>query len=85
MLSLVNIVSPYMHYTMLYKVKSGLNIPRDRHEIEVLDVKYNTTTAYSSISEAAKTLNIPKSAIVNYFSLRLAFDCAAAQSKARRR
>lgn len=67
LVSLVNIVSPYMHYTMLYKVKSVLNIPRDRHKIEVLDVKYNTITAYSSMSEAAKILNIPKSAIVNYF------------------
>jgi hypothetical protein len=68
MASLFNIVSPYMHYTMLYKVKSWLNTPRDRNEIEVLDVKYNITTAYSSMSEAAKILNIPKSAIVNYFS-----------------
>ena len=65
---LVKIVSPYMHYTMLYKVKSWLNTQRDRNEIEVFDIKYNITTAYSSMSEAAKTLNIPKSAIVNYFS-----------------
>ena len=48
----------------------GASILReDRHEIEILYVKYNTTTAYSSMSEAAKTLNIPKSAIVNYFSI----------------
>jgi hypothetical protein len=31
-------------------------------------VENNTTTIYCSISEAAKNLNIPKSAIVNYFS-----------------
>jgi len=31
MASLVKIVSPYMHYTMLYKVKSWLNTPRNRN------------------------------------------------------
>ena len=68
MASLVNIVSPYMHSTMLYKVKSWFNTPRDRNEIEVLDVKYNLTITYSSMHEAARILNIPASAIVNYFS-----------------
>ena len=68
MASLVNIVSPYMHSTMLYKVKSWFNTPRDRNEIEVLDVKNNITTTYSSMHEAARILNIPASAIVNYFS-----------------
>ena len=68
MSSLVNIVSPYMHNSMLYKVKSWLNTPRYRNEIEVFDAKDNITTAYSSINEAAKILNIPRSAIVNYFS-----------------
>lgn len=65
---LVKIVSPYMHYSMLYKLSSWLNKPRDRNEIEVFDVENNTATIYCSISEAAKKLNIPKSAIVNYFS-----------------
>ena len=68
MASLVKVVSPYMHHSMLYKVKSWLNAQRNSHEIEVFDVKYNITTAYNSIGEGAKTLNIPKSAIVNYFS-----------------
>ena len=31
---LVKIVSPYMHYSMLYKLSSSLNKPRDRNEIE---------------------------------------------------
>ena len=65
---LVKIVSPYMHYSMLYKLSSSLNKPRDRNEIEVFDVENNTATIYCSISEAAKKLNIPKSAIVNYYS-----------------
>ncbi len=68
MASLVNIVSPYKHYTMLYKVKSWFNTPRDRSEIEVFDVKNNITTAYSSINEVARILNIPLSAVVSYFS-----------------
>jgi len=41
---------------------------RNQEEIEVFDAKYNITTAYSSMNEAAKILNIPRSAIVNYFS-----------------
>lgn len=65
---LLNIVSPYMHHSMFYRIKSCLNIPRDKHEIEVLDVKNNITTAYNSINEAAKILNIPHSTIVNYFN-----------------
>jgi len=65
---LVKIVSPYMHYSMLYKLNSWLNKPKDRHEIEVFDVDNNTTTIYCSISEGATKLNIPKSAIINYFS-----------------
>nr|YP_009574610.1 LAGLIDADG endonuclease [Orbilia dorsalia]QBF58411.1 LAGLIDADG endonuclease [Orbilia dorsalia] len=65
---LVDAISPYMHYSMVYKLNSWLNTPRDRNEIEVFDVENNITTTYCSISEAAKKLNIPKSAIVNYFS-----------------
>jgi hypothetical protein len=64
--TLVNIVSPYMHYTMLYKLKSWLNTPRFSHRIEVLDVKHNIITDYYSIGEAAKTLNLPKSSIISY-------------------
>lgn len=53
---------------MLYKIKSWLNTPRIRNKIEVLDVKNNITTIYSSMSEAAKILNISHVSIVNYFS-----------------
>src|SRR5690606_602626 len=35
---LVKIVSPYMHSSMLYKLKSLLNTPKIRTKIEVLDV-----------------------------------------------
>ena len=66
--TLVNIVSPLMHYTMLYKLKSWLNTARFSHRIEVLDVKHNITTDYSSTGEASKTLNMPKSSILSYFS-----------------
>jgi len=65
---LVKIVSPYMHSSMLYKLKSLLNTRKIRTKIEVLDVKNNITTTYSSMSEAAKNLNISQSAIVKYFS-----------------
>lgn len=64
---LANIVSPYMHSSMLYKIKSALNTPRFSYKIEVLDVKNNVTIIYSSMSEAAKKLDIPQPIIVNYF------------------
>lgn len=75
MATLINIVSPYMRFTMLYKVKSWFNTPRGRNEIEVFDVKNNITTAYSSMNEAARILNIPTSAIVNYFSRNQVKPC----------
>ena len=65
---LVDIVSSYMHYSMVYKLNSWLNTPRDRSEIEVFDLENNVMAAYCSISEAARKINIPKSAIINYFS-----------------
>lgn len=67
MATLVKIVSPYMYSTMLYKIKSWLHTPRISNKIEVFDVKNNIITAYSSMGEAAKILNIPKSVIVQYF------------------
>jgi NUMOD1 domain-containing protein len=65
---LVKIVSPYMHSSMLYKLKSLLNTQKIRTKIEVLDVKNNITTTYSSMSEAAKNLKISQSGISQYFS-----------------
>ena len=41
--SLLNIVSPFMHSSMLYKLKSALSSPYNRNKIEVTDVKNNTT------------------------------------------
>lgn len=52
---------------MLYKINSSLNTPRISNKIEVLDVKNNIRTAYNSMGEAAKNLNIPKIVIVQYF------------------
>ena len=37
-------------------------------QIEVIDIKNNTTTSYDSIREAARVLNIDKSVIVKYFT-----------------
>jgi len=37
-------------------------------EIEVTDIKNNTTTSYNSISEAARALNILQVVISKYFS-----------------
>ena len=53
MASLLNIVSPYMHPSMLYKLKSGLSNYSNRQKIEVFDLQENTTTSYNSIYEAA--------------------------------
>src|SRR5437660_5029420 len=55
--SLLNIVSPFMHSYMLYKLKSSLSNPSNRNKIEVFDKDTNQTTYYNSISEAAITLN----------------------------
>jgi len=69
MASLLNIVSPFMHPSMLYKLKSALSIssPSNRNKIQVTDVKNNTTIFYDSISEAAKELNLPShKTITNY-------------------
>ena len=41
---------------------------RPSQQIEVTDIKNNTTNSYDSISEAAKALNINKAIIVIYFS-----------------
>jgi hypothetical protein len=66
--SLLNIVSPYMHPSMLYKLKSSLSNPSNHKKIEVFDLQENTTTSYNSISEAARALKINQARIVNYFS-----------------
>ena len=55
---LLNIVIPYMHTSMLYKLKSALLIPSNRNKIEVFDIKNNTTTSYNSMSETARALNL---------------------------
>lgn len=64
---LFNIVSSYMHPSMVYKLKSSLYNPSNRKKISVFDNEKNETTSYDSISEAARTLNIPKSVINLYF------------------
>ena len=80
MTSLLNIVSSYMHPSMLYKLESAQNKiegkgkPRPEgagkpsKAIEVIDIKNNITTSYGSISEAAKALNINHSSIAMYFT-----------------
>jgi len=60
---LLNIVSPYMHPSMLYKLKSSLSKSSNSQQIEVTDIKNNITNSYDSISEAARVLNINKSSI----------------------
>jgi len=40
---------------------------RPSQQIEVTDIKNNTTTSYNSISEAARALNILRISIVMYF------------------
>ena len=64
---LVSIVSPYIYSSMLYKTNSSLNISKTSNKIEVLDVKNNISTVHLSMGEAAKNLNIPKIAIIQYF------------------
>ena len=66
--SLLNIVSPFMHSSMLYKLKSALSSSSNRKKIEVFDKYTNQTTYYNSISEAARALNINHSVIVKYFN-----------------
>ena len=61
--SLLNIVSPFMHPSMLYKLKSALSNPSNHKKIEVTDIKNNTTTSYNSIREAARALNCNESSI----------------------
>ena len=69
MLDLYNIVYPHMQTDMLYKLTSALK-PKYNYNsigIEVIDLKQNTTTFYSSMNRAAKTLNISTTSIVNFF------------------
>jgi len=40
---------------------------RPYQKIEVFDIKYNTTTSYDYMGEAARALNINKSVIASYF------------------
>jgi hypothetical protein len=65
---LLNIVSPFMHSSMLYKLKSSLSKPSNRKKIEVFDLQEKTTTTYNSISAAARALNIPQSSISSYLA-----------------
>ena len=55
--SLFNIVSPYMHPSMLYKLKSSFSNPSNRNKIEVFDKDTNQTSACSRLNEAAIALN----------------------------
>jgi len=64
MASLLNIVSPFMHSSMLYKLKYSLSNPSNRNKIEVFDKDTNQTTYYNSISEAAITLNCNHTSIL---------------------
>ena len=68
MASLLNIVSPYMHPSMLYKLKSALFNPSNRKKIEVTDLEEKTTINYDSIREAARALDIQWEAIKNYLA-----------------
>ena len=64
-----NNISQFMVKDMLYKLNSALK-PKYNYNsigIEVIDLKQNTTTFYPSMSQAAKTLNISTTAIVNFF------------------
>ena len=66
--SLLNIVSPYMHPSMLYKLKSSLSNSSNRIKIEVFDLQEKTTTYYNSMDEAGRALNIKHSIISLYFA-----------------
>jgi len=73
--SLLNIVYPYMHPSMLYKLTSSLSNSSNHKKIEVFDLRSvffslvkkkpaeKTTTTYNSIGEAAKALNCNESSI----------------------
>lgn len=63
--SLLNIVSPFMHSSMLYKLKSSLSNPSNRKKIEVFDKDTNQTTSYDSINKAAIALNFNHTSILN--------------------
>ena len=66
---LVKIVSPYMHSSLLYKIKSGLNTPIISYKIEVLNVKNNITTIYCSMSEAANGAHCSAMGALKYTSI----------------
>ncbi len=66
--SLFNIVSPYMHPSMLYKLKSSLSNSTNRKKIEVFDLQEKTTIYYNSMDEAGRALNIRQSIISLYFA-----------------
>jgi len=61
---LLNIVSPYMHTSMLYKLKSSFLTSSNRNKIEVFDKDTNQTTYYDSINKAATALNCKHTAIL---------------------
>ena len=65
------IVSPFMHSSMLYKLKSAISNPSNpsnRNKIKVFDLQENITTTYNSIREAARALDINHSSIAKYFA-----------------
>jgi len=61
---LLNIVSPFMHSSMLYKLKSSFSNPSNRNKIEVFDKDTNQTTYYNSINKAAIALNCNHTSIM---------------------
>ena len=67
MASLLNIISPYMHSSMLYKLKSAISNPSNRKKIEVTDIKNNQTTCFDSLHEAAKALNLPRHSVITKY------------------
>ena len=62
---LLNIVSPYMHPSMFYKLKSALSSPSNPNKIEVFDKDTNQTTYYNSIRKAAIALNCDHTSILS--------------------
>ena len=64
---LLNIVSPYMHTSMLYKLKSSLSKPSNHQQIEVTDLKAKTTINYDSMGKAARALNLPNYSIISMY------------------
>jgi len=54
--------------TKISDALKGKNNNPNSQQIEVTDIKNNTTNTYNSICEAARALNINNSTIVKYFT-----------------